>query len=187
MSVTKVGIVEVSTVVFARATSTSISVGVPAVLDGVTVASIDADGLLTYMPGRVSEIALASGTVLRGVRALHENGDPYVAADEPGPRKTLLMVRAEDGGFITVTHEDVTIAEPTERTTTAYGVAAAVGPDSVQMFWSDNGGARRWRCPHWSVYFAGNPADWAGAPGTTGAALDRLASAVSGLLGVPIP
>lgn len=36
-------------------------------------------------------------------------------------------------------------------------------------------------------YTAGTPADWSGAPATLGAALDRLASAVAGLLGGPIP
>jgi hypothetical protein len=187
VSVQRSGVVDVGTVVFRRATVTGVAVGSPAVVDGVTVASLDAGGVLSYMPHLVSEVAITGPVTLRGIRALHANGDPYEAAYTDELSKHLLMLRAQDGTAIQVVHEDLTVLEPTERITTAYGLPATVGPDAVQVFWSVNGANRRWRCPLWSVYLPASPAHWDGAPTSTAEALDRLAAAVSSGGASPIP
>lgn len=187
MSVTKVGVVDVGTVVFHRATVTGVSVGSPAVVDGLEVASLGADGVLSYMPHLVSEVAITGPVVLRGIRALHASGDPYETTYTDELAKHMLMLRAEDGTGIQVAHEDLTVVEPSERLTTAYGLPATVGPDAVQVFWSVNGANRRWRCPLWSIYLPANPAHWDGVPTSTAEALDRLAAAVSNGGAVPIP
>lgn len=185
-----VGVVRARTVVFTRAETGGISVGVDAVDDdGTVIASLDAGGLLTYRPDRVSEIALASGSTVNGIRAVYASGDPYDSAEYPPRDKPLLMLRAVDGGYAVLVHESGAITEPTERITNAYGATAVtIGPDSVQVFWSTNGVSRRWRVPHWGYYQAGTPGDWAGSPpGTNWAALDRLAAQVAALGGVPVP
>lgn len=183
----KVGIVETGTVVFRRATTTSISLGNDAVVDGITVASIDADGLLTYRPQLVSEIALANGVQVHGIRALYPSGDPYDAAAYPELFKPMLMLRSTDDGFAVAVQGSVAITNPTERFSNAYGAAAVVIPrDSIQLFWSVNGADRSWRSPSWGVY-AGDASSFATHPGTMTTAIQRMAAALAGLLGGPIP
>ena len=186
MSITEVGQVSTGTVTFTRATTTSISVGAPAIEDGVTIADITAGGILIYRPDLCSEIAVANGSIIRGIRAVDTNGDAVDPTTIDARKKPMLMIRAEDGGSATVRHEDGTVPTAEERTTTAYGVDITIGADSIQCFWSMNAGSRRWRCPHWSVFFATTPADWAVVPGTTGAAINQLAAAFAAIHG-PVP
>ena len=162
MSRISTGIAEIASIAFHRASNTPIDANTPAVVDGVTVASIDADGLLSFHPSLVSEIIVASGVTVRGLRALHSNGDPYDAADEPPLARLSVMVRAAEGGAITISHEDGTILEPTERTATAYGTSVTVGPDAVWLTWQVDGGARRWRAPVIDVYSPGDALEWSG-------------------------
>jgi len=178
MSAISAPIVSTCTVTFHRATTTAVDVGSPAIVDGETTASLSAGGLLSYRPDLVSEIPLATGTVLRGIQSLDPNGVAIDPANMDTLAKPLLMLRAEDGESASVIHEDATIVTLTDRMSTAYGVDITIGADAIQVFWSTNGATRRWRCPHWALYVPGTPADWAGtAASTTGEALDRLAAA----------
>lgn len=184
-----VGVVRAATVVFTRADTAGISPpseGVDPVVatddDGTVIASIDADGLLTYRPDRASEIAIASGVTVRGIRALYPNGDAYDASTYPERAKPMLMLRAVDGGYAVLEHESLTITEPTERITNAYGAAAVmIGPDAVQCFWSVNA-TRRWRCPHWGVWLGSN-ASFASPNATITQAVERIAADLAILKG----
>ena len=185
-SAQEVAEVKTCTVTFYRATTGGVGVGADAVVDGEVVASLSAGGLLSYRPDMVSEIALVNGSVVRGIQALDSNGDPIDPATLDPREKPLLMLRAEDGGFATIEHEDLSIATATDRTTSAYAAAFTIGPSSIQCFWSVNGAARRWRCPDWGKFFATAPGDWAGSPPQTmGEGLNRVAAALA-ILGGPI-
>ena len=171
-------IVSPCTVTFFRATTTFVDVGSPAMVGAETAASLSAGGLLSYRPDLVSEVSLATGTVLRGIQALDVNGDPIEPDALDDRAKPLIMLRAQDGGYASVIHDDPTIPTTTDRLSTAYGVDITIGADAIQVFWSENGAARNWRCPHWALYVPGTPADWAGTPPATPSdAIDRLAAA----------
>ena len=175
----EVQVVKTCTVTFYRATTTAVDVGVDATVDGVVVASLSAGGLLSYRPDRVSEIALVSGSVVKGIQALDSNGDPIDPTSMDPREKPLLMLRAEDGGFVTLNNEDVGIATATDRITTAYAMGVTIGPDAVQCFWAVNNGLRRWRCPYWGIYIPGDPTDWVGPPKTVMEALDRMVAVLA--------
>jgi hypothetical protein len=184
MSGINYGSVTVATVWFQRATDTAISDGNPAVENGVTLASIDAGGLLTYRADLVSDIAIASGTVVRGIRAQDESGQAIDLALLPDRLKPLLMLRAADGGVASAAIGDETIVNPLERLSCGYpGVTAvAFGPDALQLFNSKNG-TRNWRIPHWGALVGGTPAHWDGGtvPATITAAIHQLAARVTAL------
>jgi hypothetical protein len=185
MSGVNYGSVTVATVWFQRATDTAISVGNPAVENGVTLASINESGLLTYRADLVSDIAIAAGVVVRGIRAQDESGQAIDLSLLPDRLKPLLMLRAADGGFASAAIGDEAIVNPLERLSCGYpGVAAvAFGPDALQLFNSKNGGARNWRIPHWGALVGGTPAHWDGntVPATITAAIHQLAARVTAL------
>ena len=179
MSSTSQGQVVVATVVFETATSV-VDVGVPASIGGVEVASFGADGILSYRPDRTGTVILAHGSVVKGIRQLDPLGNAIDQSLTPAHERSMLMLRAPDGGFITVLHESLDVVEPTERTTTWAGIPSSIGADSYQVFAAINGGIRRWRCPLWSAFVASSPADWAGSPPTDpNTAINRIAAAVA--------
>lgn len=194
MSITT-DIAKVSTVDFQAASNTPLGAGGSVVVDGVTIAGISADCLLTYMPARCSVLAIANGTTINAIRPLYPDGSTYSAADIEAAQSERvfrpILLRAADGGSFTLAHD---VAPPidewdlTERIAGQYGRDVVIGNAWLYVQWDKIGGARRWRDPDWGAYVPVTPANYVGSPAVLDlrVALDRLEAEVVALKGGPI-
>lgn len=188
-------IAKVSTVDFQAASNTPIGVGDSVEVDGLTIAAISADGLLTYVPARCSVLAIANGTTINAIRPVYSDGSTYSAADIEAAQSERvfrpILLRAGDGGSFTLAHDvapPVDEWELTERIACQYGRDVTIGNAWIYVQWDKVGGARRWRAPDWSAYVPLTPANYVGSPAVLDlrSALDRIEAEVVALKGGPI-
>jgi len=188
-------IAEVATVDFQAASITPLVAEGSVMVDGLTVAALSADGLLTYMPARCSVIAFADGVIINAIRPIHTDGSTYSAADIEATQSERvfrpILFRAADGGSFTLAHD---VAPPvdewdlTERIAGQYGRDVAIGNAWLYVQWEKIGGDRRWRAPDWGAYVPLTPANYVGSPAVLDlrAALGRIEAEVAALKGGPI-
>lgn len=151
----------------------------------VTAGDLDGDGMLTLVHnGSEADAArpwliLEEGLVLSGIAVVQ--GDPAtdITATLDGQ---LLTVDALGMGALLV-NEDLGVAAANRISVFP---AANVGVDRrpVQLLYS--GTDSRWWASDWGAY-TGDASNFATAPASQTQAIERLAAAVAGLLGGPIP
>ena len=184
-------IASVSTVDFSTATVGGfVGVGTDATNeDGDVIASLSADGLLTYRPSECSVITIETASTIKAIRPLYDDGFTQTTENFEGESGTArkmrpLLLRAVAGGFFTLMHDAAPpVAEwtATERVSTQYGRDVVFGNAFTYVQWAYAGAARRWCCADWGAFVATTPADWTGgvSPDSIWLALDQLAARVA--------
>jgi len=161
------------------------------------ITTLPGDGVLVVRAGQASAFILATGSVLKGVRWLTV-GNTSLAAELDGPwQMPLVMVEAEPGGYAVCMPESLDVTEPQERLYTVGDLPVYLSENTFQIFMHryDLGSGPEWRTKisNWSAdansttYTPSTPADFDGAPTTQQQFNDRVAAALAGLLGTPIP
>jgi hypothetical protein len=195
-------VAHVSSVDLNAATTSAAGVGVGSDAlneDGEVIATLDANGLLSYRPDQCGAIALANGSVIKAIRPLYDDGSTQSSTNYEGQGGTArkfrpLLLRAADGGAITIIHDaeapldqnDEPLWHATERLACQYAANATLLNAWVYVQWEYVAGARRWRCSDWGAH-QGNPANYESPPGTQAVAMSRIESALVTLLNGPIP
>ena len=160
------------------------------------VITLPGDGVLEVRAGVASCFVLASASVLRGVRWMTDSDAPLADELDGDFQMPLIVIEAEPDGYIECVHEDMTVAEPSERLYCVGGSTVFLTENTFQIFMHryDLGSGPEWRTKisNWtpdassSTYTPGNPAHWAGTPPTTQQQFnDRVAALLGGA--VPIP
>jgi hypothetical protein len=162
------------------------------------VTTLPPDGVLVVRAGQSSCFTLANGSVLKGVRWETMEGAPL--ADElAGPwQMPLIVVEAESGGYAVCMPESLDVVESQERLYVVGARPVYLSENTFQIFLHryDLGSGPEWRTKisNWTpdasstTYTPSTPADFDGAPPTTQQQFnDRVAAALAGLLGAPIP
>lgn len=155
--------------------------------------AIPANGVLTVtvMDGASITLDDSGAAAIVGIEYLDADGNPV----EIEPSHTdAKFFRATPGAVITVRHNQTldllgAALPPTQRIATSSGKDFQLAATNTQAFFAYSIAATdfRWGFADPDNYVA-VPGDWAGAPPDTQAdATTRLAAAVAGLLGAPIP
>lgn len=174
-----------------RSAPGAVADGAPIVVDGETIASLDA-GVLSYRPDLCSALVVASGEVVLAIRPLYTNGaavsgGDYESQQGAGGFRPLLLRASTSEGFLLV-HEEGSHPVAEERCACQYGQPVGFGPAWTYVQWERREEGRRWSVADWAAYFPATPANWvAPAPTNPWDALDRLTAQVVALGGVPIP
>lgn len=158
-----------------------------------TPVSIPASGILQVSTGDGASITLGDGgaTQLAGVEYLDENGDTVDIETNHTDAKSF---RVAPGVTITVLHNRTVdlLANPIpaeQRILTSSGKDFALSTINTQAFYAYAATVTgfRWSFADHDNYDA-DPSDWAGAaPDNIADAITRMATALAGLLGEPIP
>ena len=157
------------------------------------IITLPGSGVLTAGGGSIYR--LANGSTLRGVDFLDENSTPiednYDNASAP-----QIVLEVEHGGTVTIVHEDGTVSAGS-RILVPGGANGTLSGLAVQIFRVrvDLGSGYVWRnrinlrplTAGIVGYTPSTPADFDGAPTTQQQFNDRVAAALAGLLGAPIP
>lgn len=116
-----------------------------------TPVTLPGDGVLEIAAGQAALVCIANGETLRGIRVTHPSGGTM--ADEwHDDDAIMLMIRAEDGGTVTVKHNDGTVAETIERISVDDGADTVIDAKIVQVFslYLPSVAERRWRVHDWT-------------------------------------
>lgn len=98
-----------------------------------------------------SMVCFKNGSVLKGVKITNEDGSQY-EFDETTEAKltTMLMIRAEDGGTMSIIHDDAGVLPLQNRINVNSGADIFHNNNWIQIFWETlSVGVRRWRVPNW--------------------------------------
>ncbi len=119
------------------------------VLGAVTPIELPADGVLEIQSGSMAIIK--DGETLRGIRLVDSSGD-LVSEDDTDEDANMLMLAAEDGGTVSVIHEDNTVSEEEERMFISDGVDSSLLAMTVQVFgmYCKGASGRRWKFADWA-------------------------------------
>lgn len=114
----------------------------------VTPIEVDVEGVLEVSIEESGAVIVKNGEVIRGVRFVDSEGEPADLVVEGNCSQfIMLMVMAEEGGGVTVTHEDLGVSEPSERISVSDGAATAIDVKMVQIFgmpWLDRVRVNDW-------------------------------------------
>lgn len=114
-----------------------------------------ADGVVEITYGTASKVILAAGSTVKGFRFVDEFGATLISDQWDDDDAVEVMVSVEEGGTVTVIHDDPGVTEPTERCYSPIGAIVAGDPAGLLTYnqaWMVNRyvasqGARRWVMP----------------------------------------
>lgn len=162
-------------------------------LGSPTPVDIPANGVLEISVSGSASITIGGGgaTSLVGIKYVDEEGNQIVLNDDSSDVK---FFRAAPGVTITVMHNqtvdlDAQALPAAQRILTSSSKNFTLELINTQAFFAYSVAASgfRWGFADRQNYTPGNSADWDGDPATQQEFNDRVAAALAGLLGAPIP
>lgn len=113
----------------------------------------DVNGILELKLSETpSAVCFKNGSVLKGIKITNDDGSDY-QFDETIEANimTMVMIRAEDGGVITIINDSLDVLTLENRISVNTGLDMFHNNNWIQVFWETLApGVRRWRFPDWS-------------------------------------